>query len=69
MNAWLISDIHVESRRSWDLPSGSNRPDFDVHIVAGDLHIPVRLSVLLKMATRGAPEYMRRIFGDIYGGA
>jgi hypothetical protein len=38
MNAWLISDIHVESLRGWDLPSGSNRPDFDVLIVAGDLH-------------------------------
>jgi predicted phosphodiesterase len=38
MNAWLISDIHVESLRGWDLPSGSKRPDFDVLIVAGDLH-------------------------------
>jgi len=39
---------------------------------AGHLMVPGRLSVLLKMATPRRyrdPEYMRRIAGDIYGGA
>lgn len=37
MRVWLISDIHVESLRGWDLPSGEQRPDFDVLVCAGDL--------------------------------
>jgi len=34
---WIISDIHVELTRGWDLPTGSDRPRFDVLVVAGDL--------------------------------
>jgi predicted phosphodiesterase len=34
---WIMSDLHMESTRGWDLPSGRARPDFDVLVVAGDL--------------------------------
>ena len=37
MRIWLISDIHAESLRGWDLPSGAARPDYDVLVIAGDL--------------------------------
>ena len=37
MRLWIMSDIHVELTRGWDLPAGDERPDFDVMIVAGDL--------------------------------
>lgn len=37
MRLWILSDLHVELTRGWDLPSGSARPDFDVLVVAGDL--------------------------------
>jgi predicted phosphodiesterase len=32
---WIMSDLHLELTRGWDLPSA--RPDFDVMVVAGDL--------------------------------
>lgn len=32
-----MSDLHLESTRGWELPSGDARPRFDVLIVAGDL--------------------------------
>jgi Icc-related predicted phosphoesterase len=34
---WILSDLHLELTRSWDLPSAANRPEFDVLVVAGDL--------------------------------
>jgi predicted phosphodiesterase len=34
---WVMSDIHLELTRGWDLPPPSERPDFDVLVVAGDL--------------------------------
>jgi Icc-related predicted phosphoesterase len=34
---WVLSDIHLELTRGWDLPSGTDRPEFDVLVVAGDL--------------------------------
>jgi len=34
---WILSDLHVELTRGWDLPSGAERPQFDVLVVAGDL--------------------------------
>ena len=37
MRLWLLSDLHVELTRGWDLPSGDARPQFDVMVVAGDL--------------------------------
>jgi predicted phosphodiesterase len=37
MKLWIVSDLHVESAPSWDLPPIAKRPTFDVMIVAGDL--------------------------------
>lgn len=37
MKLWVMSDLHVELTRGWDLPSGDARPEFDVLIMAGDL--------------------------------
>jgi len=37
MRLWIMSDIHVELTRGWDLPGPGERPDFDVMVVAGDL--------------------------------
>ncbi|MGK7062870.1 metallophosphoesterase [Bradyrhizobium sp. 1050_B9_N1_2] len=34
---WILSDLHVELTRGWDMPSGDARPLFDVLVVAGDL--------------------------------
>jgi predicted phosphodiesterase len=34
---WILSDLHLELSRGWDLPSVGARPHFDVMIVAGDL--------------------------------
>jgi predicted phosphodiesterase len=34
---WILSDLHLELTRGWDLPSGDARPRFDVMIIAGDL--------------------------------
>jgi predicted phosphodiesterase len=34
---WIISDLHLEATRGWDLPPLGNRPNFDVLVVAGDL--------------------------------
>jgi predicted phosphodiesterase len=34
---WILSDLHLELTRGWDLPSAADRPDFDVLVVAGDL--------------------------------
>jgi predicted phosphodiesterase len=36
MRLWIVSDLHLELTRGWDLPAGAARPDFDVMIVAGD---------------------------------
>jgi len=37
MKLWILSDIHTELSRGWDLPPPSEWPDFDVLIMAGDL--------------------------------
>ena len=34
---WILSDLHLELTRGWDLPSAGARPRFDVLVVAGDL--------------------------------
>jgi predicted phosphodiesterase len=35
MRLWIMSDLHLELTRGWDLPA--QQPDFDVLVVAGDL--------------------------------
>jgi predicted phosphodiesterase len=37
MRLWIVSDLHLELTRGWDLPTGDSRPEFDVMVVAGDL--------------------------------
>lgn len=37
MRLWILSDLHVELTRGWDLPTADARPRFDVLVVAGDL--------------------------------
>lgn len=37
MKLWIMSDIHIELSRGWDLPHPAERPDFDVLVMAGDL--------------------------------
>jgi predicted phosphodiesterase len=34
---WIMSDLHLELTRGWDLPSADMRPRFDAMIIAGDL--------------------------------
>jgi predicted phosphodiesterase len=34
---WIVSDLHLELTRGWDLPSLGARPRFDVLVIAGDL--------------------------------
>jgi hypothetical protein len=36
MRLWIVSDLHVELTRGWDLPAEARRPRFDVMIVAGE---------------------------------
>ena len=37
MRLWILSDLHMELTRGWDLPAVGDRPDYDVLVVAGDL--------------------------------
>ncbi|WP_298257229.1 metallophosphoesterase [Bradyrhizobium sp.] len=37
MKLWIMSDVHLESTRGWDLPAVHARPEFDVMVMAGDL--------------------------------
>ncbi|MEH2530807.1 putative phosphodiesterase [Bradyrhizobium sp. AZCC 1588] len=37
MRLWIVSDLHLELTRGWDLPPPALRPRFDVLIIAGDL--------------------------------
>lgn len=37
MRLWIMSDLHLEATRNWDLPPPPQRPDFDAMIIAGDL--------------------------------
>jgi predicted phosphodiesterase len=37
MRLWILSDLHIELTQGWDLPSGVDRPEFDVLVIAGDL--------------------------------
>lgn len=34
---WILSDLHLELTRGWDLPSGDARPHFHILVIAGDL--------------------------------
>lgn len=34
---WILSDLHIELTRGWDLPTTERRPQFDILVVAGDL--------------------------------
>ncbi len=34
---WVISDVHLELTRGWDLAGPAEPPQFDVLVVAGDL--------------------------------
>jgi predicted phosphodiesterase len=34
---WILSDLHLEFSPRWELPSGDERPCFDVLVIAGDL--------------------------------
>lgn len=37
LRLWILSDLHIELTRGWDLPAGNARPQFDVLVLAGDL--------------------------------
>jgi predicted phosphodiesterase len=37
LRLWVQSDLHMESTRGWDLPAASERPAYDVLVMAGDL--------------------------------
>jgi predicted phosphodiesterase len=37
MRLWILSDLHLELTRGWNLPAGDARPEFDVLVIAGDL--------------------------------
>jgi len=37
MRLWILSDLHVELTKAWDLPVGDACPAYDVLIIAGDL--------------------------------
>jgi predicted phosphodiesterase len=37
MRLWVLSDLHMDLTKGWDLPSPSERPPYDVFVVAGDL--------------------------------
>lgn len=37
MKLWIMSDLHCELTRGWDLPPPDRRPEFDVMVMAGDL--------------------------------
>ncbi len=37
MRLWILSDLHIELTRGWDLPAAQDRPDYDVLVIAGDL--------------------------------
>jgi predicted phosphodiesterase len=37
MRLWVLSDLHLDLTKGWDLPSPSERPPHDVLVVAGDL--------------------------------
>lgn len=37
MRLWILSDLHMDLTRGWDLPALTERPAFDVLIMAGDL--------------------------------
>jgi Icc-related predicted phosphoesterase len=37
LRLWIVSDLHIELTRGWDLPGPGARPQYDVLVVAGDL--------------------------------
>lgn len=55
MKLWIMSDLHIELTRGWDLPSGDTRPDFDVMVVAGDLIPRMERGVKWLLERVGAP--------------
>ncbi len=52
MRLWVLSDLHVELTRGWDLPAGDAQPRCDVVVVAGDL---------IPRAERGVKWLLERI--------
>ncbi|MBR0695336.1 metallophosphoesterase [Bradyrhizobium lablabi] len=54
MRLWILSDLHAELTRGWDLPGPVERPDYDVMIIAGDL-IP-RMERGVKWLIERVPE-------------
>jgi predicted phosphodiesterase len=53
MRLWILSDLHLEATRGWDLPAGAARPNFDVLVIAGDLitRMPRGVKWLLERVT------------------
>ncbi len=43
MRIYVVSDLHLETGPSWSIPE--QLPDFDVAVIAGDLHCPVARSI------------------------
>ncbi len=43
MRLYVVSDLHLETVPSWSIPE--RLPDFDVAVIAGDLHCPVARSI------------------------
>lgn len=37
MKLWILSDLHRELTRDWDLPGPGEQPQYDVMVMAGDL--------------------------------
>ena len=58
---WILSDLHLELTRGWDLPSGDARPRFDVLVVAGDLIPRMERGVEVAARARSGPaRHLRR---------
>ena len=56
MRLWILSDLHLELTRGWDLPFGDARPAFDVLVVAGDL---------ITRMERGVAFLKERVAGEV----
>jgi len=53
---WVLSDLHFEPTRGWDLPLGHAQPQFDVLVIAGDLISRMERGVeLLRHRVRDRP--------------
>jgi predicted phosphodiesterase len=52
LRLWILSDLHLELTRGWDLPAAGDRPNYHVLVVAGDL---------LPKAERGVAWLLERV--------